>query len=279
MCIEAPPRNSEPRPYTGPRYTPKASSAYLRHADAFEVDFRASKHIGRGCSFESGPIDKFLTEWTLTLTYDPNRYGNGTMFSDSATQPVSAGTMRVYMFKYNTTLCWLGDEPNDQYTRNFLETTDDVSDSLSHFGKFYFKLMRSDACHFGHIGTEYDFQSDITCGDILLVDKIHIKEEFRGLGLSLFMLDIADSTLNGNMSTMMLKPDPFCDDVTGYGEAKEKLIRHFSMIGLQPMTLPAHRETQDSSNLYLGRWNGGRHPDILNVCPHLFPQLLAPTEF
>jgi len=111
---------------------------------------------------------------------------------------------------------------------------------------------------------------EIIGGDVLYIDHIEVKEEFRGFNLGLFLLDRADNTLNGPMSLCLLIPYPL-QHLERHGEAwkqaefeadREKIIKHYKRLGF--------KKIQYGPKTFLGRWNGYVNPSLKSVCPELF---------
>lgn len=49
---------------------------------------------------------------------------------------------------------------------------------------------------------------ETTIGDLLVIERVVVDAAHRGHGLALFMIEAADSVINGNMSACIVKPFP-----------------------------------------------------------------------
>jgi hypothetical protein len=110
---------------------------------------------------------------------------------------------------------------------------------------------------------------EIMQGSVLYIERIEIKEEFRGLGLGLFLVDQADSVLNNHMSLCLLNPYPLQyleDDMdpesSGFKISQNKIKKLWQLLGFKSIK---HGDVE-----YMGRWNGYVVPFIKTICPHLF---------
>lgn len=55
-----------------------------------------------------------------------------------------------------------------------------------------------------NVGDKYD----ITQNDCVFIENLHVKKEYRGHGLGLFMIDAAINVVNSAMSLTLIKPYP-----------------------------------------------------------------------
>lgn len=129
---------------------------------------------------------------------------------------------------------------------------------------------------------------EITSGDVLYIERVDVDEAYRGLGLGLFLIDMADRVINSYMSLCLMIPYPLqwlrrerraweqystspvsaeleearIQDVAQFEAAQAKIAAHYKLLGFRRLK---HGETE-----FMGRWNGEMLPRIQAVCPHLF---------
>jgi GNAT superfamily N-acetyltransferase len=118
----------------------------------------------------------------------------------------------------------------------------------------------------GEFVNEVGDKWEITQGDILYVSRLRVKEEYRGMGLGLYLLDAADRQINSPMSLTLLIPFPLiydesCADRSNLKADMKRLAAYYKRLGFGSLGWP------ESSSWFMARWNGYTHPNIETVCP------------
>lgn len=110
---------------------------------------------------------------------------------------------------------------------------------------------------------------EITEGAVLYVERVTINQEFKGLGLGLFLVDMADSILNDHMSLCLLMPYPLqylkheMDSKSPqFTIDQDKIKKYWMRLGFDVII----KDDLD----FLERWNGYGLPSIKSICSHLF---------
>ena len=108
---------------------------------------------------------------------------------------------------------------------------------------------------------------EITQGDILYVSTLKVKEEYRGMGLGLFLLDAADRQINSHMSLTLLIPFPLVYEESGVDRSNlkadmKRLAAYYKRLGFGSLGWP-----ESAGSLFVARWNGYTSPRIETVCP------------
>lgn len=128
---------------------------------------------------------------------------------------------------------------------------------------------------------EEDFDEEMQ-GDVLVVERMVVTPAHRGHRLGLFMIEAADTVINGHMSACIIKPYPLqFEGGESYGfplspelesmrfplppesesmqtyerafeAARAQLITYYSRLGFH----------QHENTRYMIRWNGYNHPDL-----------------
>lgn len=106
--------------------------------------------------------------------------------------------------------------------------------------------------------------TEISQGTKLYVDRVEVDEEFRGLGLGLYLVDEADLKINDVMSLIVLCPAPLNRRGIDMSEAErktavQKLRTYYRLLNFAPL-----------GDVFVARWNGYISPRLINVCSHLF---------
>ncbi|GMI36664.1 hypothetical protein TrCOL_g9964 [Triparma columacea] len=120
----------------------------------------------------------------------------------------------------------------------------------------------------GEFVNEVGDKWEITQGDILYVSKVKVKEEYRGMGLGLFLLDAADKQLNSYMSLTLLVPFPLVYDENRRMDRSnlkadmKRLAAYYGRLGFGSLGWP-----ESSGSWFVARWNGYNKPKIETVCP------------
>jgi len=179
------------------------------------------------------------------------------------TNPKNAGSVSAYKIKLHT----FGNNGKDLY-----EHLDGMTSELESVA-LLIKRLQDDVdgmeCKEDELVMD-DEADEIIGGDVLYIDRVEVKEEFRGFNLGLFLIDRADNTLNSPTSLCLLIPCPL-QHMGRRGEAfseqefkadREKVIKHFKRLGF--------KKIQYGPKLFLGRWNGYILPRLHSVCPKLF---------
>jgi len=99
-------------------------------------------------------------------------------------------------------------------------------------------------------------------GTMIYINHVKVKEDFRGLGLGLYMVDEACRKINGRMSLTILRPAPISSSGLAPKERKRAIRKLRAYYGL----LDFRALGED----YIARWNGYESASLQTVCPHLF---------
>ena len=120
----------------------------------------------------------------------------------------------------------------------------------------------------GKFINEVGDQWDILQGDILYVSKVKVKEEYRGMGLGLLLVEAADKQINSHESLTLLIPFPLVyDENRGMDRSNlmadmGRLAAYFGRIGFGSLGWP-----ESVGSWFVARWNGYKTPNIKSVCP------------
>ena len=254
-------------------YKPKRAlpKGYNGLTDAFRLEFTCEKNCGMGP--DENRIDAFVTKWEGTLTY----VREDSQYTPDEPEREIAGSIKCWKIHSHNIVNFTTD--GDDNMGDFLDPLDQ---ELHEFGVFL-DTMKHDWNMWEETG-----------GAVLYVEEVRVQEAFKGLGLGLFMVDMADHTLNDHMSLLVLMPYPFqyvgkrgeCDE-TAFESDRMKLFKYFQKLGLRRVEGP-----EDARNMrprgclqqsllfpaqplqhsnYAIRWNGSIHPRADTVCKHLYP--------
>jgi GNAT superfamily N-acetyltransferase len=108
---------------------------------------------------------------------------------------------------------------------------------------------------------------EVTQCDILYVSILKVKEEYRGMGLGLYLLDAADRQINSHMSLTLLIPFPLVYEESGVDRSNlkadmKRLAAYYKRLGFGSLGWP-----ESAGSLFVARWNGYTSPRIETVCP------------
>jgi GNAT superfamily N-acetyltransferase len=92
----------------------------------------------------------------------------------------------------------------------------------------------------------------------LIIERMTIAEEHRGHGLGLFLIEAADSVVNGGMSLCFVKPFPLQYEELGadqglFPAAENKLRAYYARLGF---------DAAPDGSKWMVRWNGAVHPSL-----------------
>jgi hypothetical protein len=115
---------------------------------------------------------------------------------------------------------------------------------------------------------------DYVSGDVLLIDTVRLKSQYRGYGIGLLTADELVSTLErelpgwGDDGMVVIDPTAMNSDLTknhSHGTVQEKLNQYWELLGLRIFVRERRRHCT-----FVGHWMGETRPDIRKVVPHLF---------
>ena len=215
----APP--AKPQPVPGARAQTAQPTAAAAPAAVDKADLRGRHFsISWSCKTEvedhlAGGEDVFVHRFVGTLQYQNYLYDD---------EPTTAGSVKAYKIRHGQ----FGDRGKDLYQH--LDATDGELEIVAHLmrrlegdeddpnaallrsplGEAMLRRMGRTDVRGRELVNEIGPQMEI-CGqgDVLYIDHIEVKEEYRGFDLGLFLLDRADTTLNGQCATLRRSPRGF----------------------------------------------------------------------
>lgn len=243
-----------PCPPAGPLFPP-SSSHQLQHED--EDDDMNETNVGNlrhyhidwsmrteGWDGESGGHDFKRIDATGTLVFTAECYEEDTEVD------TKVGTIRLTQYRMG----YMADHCSPGLVHQIFDTTQEGLDA-------YEAVVRP-------LRDEF---AESMQGDVQIVERVVVDRAHRGYGLALFMLEAADTVINGCMSAQILKPFPLQFERRGetYGfapppppgtaehaqaekAALAKVTAHYEKLGF---------EEHDGSGFFL-RWSGYRSPPL-----------------
>ena len=199
--------------YKPKRDMPKGHNGLTNH---FQMRFSCTKNMGMGQ--EELSQDIYTTSWKGTLEYVDDE-------SEDEGKPsvTVAGTIDCTMIHKSNIVNRGAD------AEGFGMLLDAVDQETHEVGRLL-DLLEGE-------------MDEISQGECLYVREVHVAPAFKGLGLGLFMVDMADKTINSPMSLLALQPFPlqferrteadkkWAEEGPSLEDSTKKLVDYFGLIG------------------------------------------------
>lgn len=238
----------------------------------FEIEFACAKRLRD----ESADDDESTDDARFTVMhsgYDRlsgdkvrTNYWTGRMFwnsgdlSDISRPRVKAGTIEFVLIRKANKF-----RVREDSMRELLR--EENEGELRDIGQFFDELL-------AHADRS---MNEMAQGQLLFVEKMKIEDRFKGLGLPMFALDMADRTINAENSLIVMDPfflmRDFCNDemiqinaATDGDDIITAMKTYYAKVGMRSLN-PSGANADDK---YIARFNGHDLPELKNVCPHLF---------
>lgn len=191
-------------------------------SNRFQMTFSCTKNMGMGQ--EELSQDIYTTTWRGTLEYiDDVRSEDDDVWKPSTRRTTVAGKIHCTMIHRGNIV-----DRGANLQGGYGYLLDPVDQELHEVGVLLDLIEEED---------------EISHGDCLYVNEVHVVPAFKGLGLGLFMVDMADKTINSSMSLLVLQPFPlqfmrrteadkkWAEEGPSLEDSTKKLVDYYGLIG------------------------------------------------